>query len=255
MSSKPSFVFVPGAWHAASTWSKVTALLESQGYTTTSVTLPTTEGTATASFGDDVKATQDAIKSQTSSGSDVALVHGGVVGQSAMKGFTKSSSNGLKEGEGHIIGLIVIASGYAQPGMAFLDGTGGTPPPTWRLAESGFAELNVPARALFYDDLPEAEGEKWASGLTKQSSKAFTEGGEVAYPGWKDVPVWHLLTMEDKALPVDVQRMLVDMVQGTADVTVREMASSHSPMLSRPEEVVEFILDASKALTKTRDTL
>ena len=46
------------------------------------------------------------------------------------------------------------------------------------------------------------------SRLEKQSLKALTDGGEYAYSGWKDVPVWFLATAEDKAYLVQVQRML-----------------------------------------------
>ena len=60
------------------------------------------------------------------------------------------------------------------------------------------------------------------------------EGGEHAYAGWIDVPVWYLSTMEDRALPVQAQRMFVQCAKDAgADVTVREVESSHSPMLSR----------------------
>lgn len=86
--------------------------------------------------------------------------------------------------------------------------------------------------------------------MTKQSSRAFTEGRDIVYAGWKDVPVWHVITVEDKALPVEMQRMLVGMAAG-ADVTMREISSSHSLMLSRPEEVVSFVLEATSAFTKT----
>lgn len=79
-----------------------------------------------------------------------------------MKGFTKASSSDPTSEQGHIIGLICIATGYAQEGTVFLDGTGGVPPPIWRLDPSGFAELEVPARELFYHDLPEL---KATSGL------------------------------------------------------------------------------------------
>jgi pimeloyl-ACP methyl ester carboxylesterase len=194
MATKPAFVFVPGAWHTAETWTKVTSALVTQGYESVSVTLPTTSGDASASFVEDVKATRNAIEAQLSQKRDVIVVvhsYGGVVGQSAMKDLTSVSSL-----TGRIIGLVVIASGYAQPGMAFLDGTGGTPPPTWRLHPSGFAELQVPAQALFYDDLPQAEADEWTAKLTKQSTRAFTEGREVTYPGWKDVPVWVSLVMK-----------------------------------------------------------
>jgi hypothetical protein len=59
-----------------------------------------------------------------------------------------------------------------------------------------------------------------------------------------------LITTEDKALPVDVQRMLVGMVKDQISITVREIPSSHSPMLSKPKDVLDFILEATAAFTK-----
>lgn len=43
----------------------------------------------------------------------------------------------------------------------------------------------------------------------KSLSKALAEGGEHAYAGWKDVPVWYLATIEDKGLPFEAQRYFV----------------------------------------------
>jgi pimeloyl-ACP methyl ester carboxylesterase len=254
MASKPTFVLVPGSWHLPQVWDKVSSLLKEQGYNTVAVTLPTTSGSNSSSFADDVKATQDIIENETSQTHDVVLVvhsYGGLVGQSAMKGFTRSKdASATSASKAYVIGLIIIASGFSQPNMAFLDGTGGNPPPSWRLDPSGFAEIQVPARELFYHDLPEAEGDEWVARLTKQSSRAFTEGRDVMYPGWQEVPIWTLITTEDKALPAEAQKMFVGMVKDVADVTVREIASSHSPMLSRPKEVADLILEATAAFKK-----
>lgn len=253
MSVQPTLVFVPGAWHGPEVWDKVSFLLREQDYRCVSVTLPTTSGDKNSSFRDDFAATQDAIRSETSSGRDVIIVvhsYGGVVGQSALKGFTRPAASSAPVGKGYVIGLVVIASGFTQTGMAFLDGTGGQPPPSWRIDPSGFAELQVPARELFYHDLTEAEGDEWVANLRKQSTKAFTEGRDVMYAGWQDVPSWLLITTEDKALPVEVQRMLLGMVKDLADITVREIATSHSPMLSKPKEVVDFIVEAVVAFGK-----
>jgi hypothetical protein len=62
--------------------------------------------------------------------------------------------------------------------------------------------------------------------------------------------VWTLITTDDKALPPEAQKMLVEAVKNEADITVKEIDSSHSPMLSRPKEVVDFMLEATKAFTK-----
>jgi pimeloyl-ACP methyl ester carboxylesterase len=77
------------------------------------------------------------------------------------------------------------------------------------------------------------------------------EGGEHSYSDWMDVPVWYLATTEDKALPVQAQRMFVQSAKDAgADVTLREVASSHSPMLSKPKETVDFILEAVAYFTR-----
>lgn len=90
----------------------------------------------------------------------------------------------------------------------------------------------------------------WASRLLTQSSRAFTTGTEDSYAGWMDVPVWFLATVEDRGLPVDNQRMFVEGArEAGADVTLREIGSGHSPMLSRVDETVSILLEASEAFT------
>lgn len=255
MSQKPTIVFVPGAWHSASVWDKVTSLLEAQHYKCVSVTLPTTISDPSKSFVDDFQAIRDAITAETSQKRDVVVVmhsYGGAVGASAIKGLTpqkQDTSTTLADESGHVIGLAMMASGFGPSGVTFLEAVGGKPPPAWELnLETGFSDLVAEPRNEFYHDLPEEEGNLWVSKLQKQSSKAFTEGAEYGYTGWKDVPVWYLSTTADKALPFQVQQYFVQVAKDAgADVTVREVESSHSPMLSKPEETAEFILEAVAA--------
>jgi len=252
MPNKPTLVLVPGAWHSIETWDKISSLLTEQGYKCVPVPLPSTAGNASATFGEDVKAARDLILAETTEGRDVVVVthsYGGMLGQSAIKGLTKPKQNSPST-SGHVIGLALIATGFCETGKSFLDGLGGQPPPTWRLDSSGFAQFNVPTRELFYHDLPEEEGNYWVSKLTKQASNALTSGGEHSYSGWKDVPVWFLATTEDKALPVQAQTYFVQLAKDSgADVTLKEVASSHSPMLSKPKETADFIVQAVTAFT------
>lgn len=210
-----------------------------------------------ASFGDDVEAVHNAIAAETTQGHDVVVVqhsYGGQGGNSSIKGLARKKQDGsstTKDATGHVIGIVMMASGFTIAGMTFLDGFGGNPPPTWKLdPESGFAVIVAETRRLFYHDLPEEESKEWIERLEKQSLKAFTEDAEHAYAGWMDVPVWFLVTMEDKALPIQAQRMLVQMAKdGGGAVTVREIESSHSPMLSKPKEVADAIEEAVASFT------
>lgn len=43
---------------------------------------------------------------------------------------------------------------------------------------------------MFYYDVDQEEAELYATRLRPQAQKVVIEGGEDAYSGWKDVPVW-----------------------------------------------------------------
>lgn len=252
MDLKPTVVFIPGAWHNPQCYEKITKLLRAEyDLKSNSVILPATTDDPRATFKDDVDAAREAITTETSQGRDVIVVahsYSGMVGNSSIKGFTRSQSSmsPTPSHQGCVLALVPIASGFTITGLAFMDPFFGNPPSFWRVnRETGYAELTGDSRELFYHDLPREEGEHWVSQLKTQSLKALFEGGEYAYAGWKDVPTWHIGTDEDRGLPVVVQRMLVGAARGQgAMVYHMELPTSHSPFLSMPYEVVAFILQA-----------
>ena len=57
--------------------------------------------------------------------------------------------------------------------------------------------------------------------------------------------------MEDKALPVEAQRMFVQMAQAQGgDVTLREVQAGHAAMLSKPKECADFVIEAAEAFAR-----
>jgi hypothetical protein len=65
LTQKPTLVYGPGAWHRAETWDKLIALTGAKGFKGVAVTLPSTVGNRAATYGDDVKAVQEAIRAET----------------------------------------------------------------------------------------------------------------------------------------------------------------------------------------------
>ena len=257
MRSLPTLVFTPGAWHAPICYTKVIKILEEQHHINcTSFSLPSTAGDPAASFKDDLDAACAAIASETAQGRDVILIahsYGGMVANSAIKDFVsprlKDDDDDRKSSvQGRVIGLVLIASGFTLTGLSFMDPLFHIPPPSWRFNRAtGFADIVIPPAKLFYHDLPPAEADEWVQRLKPQSLKALFEGGEYAYAGWRDVPVWYLGTTEDQGLPVVLQRMHVGLARGMgASVVHREVRSSHSPFLSRVNEVVELLIEATE---------
>ncbi|RMZ78096.1 hypothetical protein DV737_g4021, partial [Chaetothyriales sp. CBS 132003] len=275
MSNLPTLVFVPGAWHKPACYNKIIKLLQEQHkLKCIAITLPSTTANPAATFKDDLDAARHAISGETTNGRDVVVIahsYGGMVGNSAIKGFarprdvvagttrnsaatsnlTRVQSIGQSQppATGYVIGLILIASGFTFTGLSFMDPFFGHPPPAWRVNnETGYADIVISPRQFFYHDLPADEADYWASQLAPQSLKALFEGGKYSYAGWMDVPVWYVGTIEDHGLPVVVQRMQIGMAREMgATVEHRELPTSHSPFLSRPEEVAGIVLQAVRA--------
>jgi pimeloyl-ACP methyl ester carboxylesterase len=252
MSNPPTLVFIPGSWHRPTCYGPVIKLLQPR-FKCISITLPSNSGNPAATFKDDLDAARSVISDETAAGRDVVVVahsYGGMVGNSAVKGFTPGAKNPTP-GCGCVIGIILIASGCTLTGLSFMDPSFGRPPPSWRVNEdTGYAEIVTPPRELFYHDLPEDEAEFWVSQLTTQSLKALFEGGEYSYAGWLDVPTWYIGTTEDRGLPVVMQRMGIGMAREMGGlVEHRELQTSHSPFLSQPEATVRIVLEALEAFT------
>jgi len=251
MSASPTLILVPGSWHTPAVWDKVVGYLNAQNFKSVPVSLPSCSSNPSATFGDDIKAVRKAITAETETGRDVVLVvwsYGGQVGNSAIKGLT----NAEDKSHGRVLGVALIASGFPMTGVGFLEATGGVPPPFISLDhDAGFANLIADPRELFYHDLDKSEAEHWIQQLTKQSLKSLAEGGEHAYSGWKDVPTWYLAAIEDRALPVEAQRMFVQMAQEQGgDVTLREVQGGHAAMLSKSKECADFVIEAARAFAR-----
>lgn len=273
MSNLPTLLFVPGSWHKPSCYDKIISLLqERHGLRCIAITLPSTTGDPAATFKDDIDTAREAIRGETEQGRDVVVIahsYGGMVGNSAIKGFARpriSAASGSTptpsstdvqhkdtQSEGYVIGLILIASGFTITGLAFMDPLFGRPPPAWRVNDTtGYAEIVADPRELFYHDLPPAEAEFWTSQLTTQSLKSLFEGSEYAYSGWQDVPSWYLGTIEDRGLAVVIQRMTVGMAREMGGkVEHRELQTSHSPFLSQPEATTRIVVEAVEAFAGT----
>lgn len=252
----PTLIFIHGAWFPPTCWDAVTTFLPS--HKTITLSLPSVAtNSPTATFLDDITAVRNAILSETTQGNDVILVvhsYGALPGHSAAKGLTLPTDTTLEKDKGYVLGFVMIATGFTQTGLAFLDGTGGKPPPSWKAdTESGFAVLVADPKELFFHDLSAEEAAKWAGRLGTQSLKALAEGGEHAYAGWIDAPCWFLATAQDRALPVEVQKMLAAMAkQVGCEVTLREVDGGHAVMLSRPKEVADFVKNSLEDLSKRR---
>ncbi|MCJ1402764.1 hypothetical protein MMC11_005985 [Xylographa trunciseda] len=233
----PTVLFVPGFWEGPTAFSHVSLLLQSQGYATETVVLPST-GTVSPgnpSMDDDIAAVRATVEKLIGLGQDVLLVlhsAGGFLGSNAIEslGAKERSEKGLKGG---VVKIVFLA------GAVFPEGFKHGPLP-FALSEGGAMTCAMPEKILF-NDLDDADREKWTKALKPQPAEGWD--GTVTYCGWKDVPSVYLICESDGAIPPPLQLQLAEM----AGSQIEKCNAGHMPMLSMPERVVEVITSAAAA--------
>lgn len=120
MSSKPTFVLVPGAWHRPEYFAQIRAYLSEQGYPSVAVTTPTVGSDPPATTMEvDITAVEAAVRKVMDGGDDVVLMmhsYGGGPGSAAAGRIAEdaasaaATSGGSSDGEGRIKRLVYVAA-------------------------------------------------------------------------------------------------------------------------------------------------
>lgn len=238
-STKPTLVIVHGGWHDPSCFDLVRGPLESEGYKCLVPALPSIgELSSTKTAKDDVELVQGIIKDCLSHGEDVIVIghsNGGLKANGAL-GELVGEVNTVNAGRGRVLGLALIAA--LIPPIAKL----GAP----KTAPQVDRETMLPMNAVhdFYNDMPPDQAAYWTSRLRPMHSQDMPGG---YYEAWRHVPVSYLVCTEDKGISASQQDAIVEAVRVEGGVVhVTRVQSGHSPFLSRPGEVAEWIKRAAQ---------
>lgn len=224
----PAIVLVHGAWANGSSWGQVIPLLQAKGYHVVAVHNPL------SSFEADVAATQRVINDQAG---DVILVghsYGGAV-------ITEAGNNDK------VKGLVYVAAFAPSAGESVNAIVGGAPtPPEWlsliHADASGY--LTWPADAMakyFAPDVPPDAAAVLAATQAPLFAGAFD--GKVTSPAYTSKPTWFLVSDNDQIIPAQLQAVFAMKMKATQF----HVSSSHVPMLSQPQAVVDAIVAAAEA--------
>jgi pimeloyl-ACP methyl ester carboxylesterase len=224
----PSIVLVHGSWVDGSSWRKVIPLLQNAGHRVIAAQLPL------HSLADDVATVERAIELV---GGPVLLVghsYGGFVITNA--GYNNSN----------VTGLVYLAAFAPDEGESLNDFVPpeSLPPGFLVIDSGGFAYINpdVFAQALAQDaDLTEA-------GIMAAVQKPFNQsiaGEKSGPPAWKQLLTWYQISEDDHVIPPDAERMFAQRM----NATILSLNSSHVAPVSQPDEIAQFILNATKGST------
>src|SRR5215470_7253366 len=229
--SKPAIVFCHGIWADGSCFSKVIPPLQADGHEVIAAQY------GMESFEEDVATVKRTLNRV---GSPVLLVghsYGGAT-------FTGSGT------DERVVGLVYIAAVAPDAGETVQDQLDKYPSDIFSRVEvaDGRAWMLPNGTEFFCGDLS-AEEQKlvWATHYAPVAD--LFQQQKIKSTSWKSKPSWYILATKDHTVHPDLQRW----VSKRMGATVAEVESSHVPMLSKPDVVIDVIRKAAAAIMENTE--
>jgi pimeloyl-ACP methyl ester carboxylesterase len=224
--SKPSVVFAHGLWADGSCYSKVIPTLQAEGHEVVSTqnSLDSLEG--------DVAAVRRALGRVSSPAILVGHSQGGTI-------ITHAGTDDRVAG---LVYISALAPDEDETANSLLAKFPTTEVFTHIEVADGKIWLLPEGIGCFAGDLPEEEQKLvWA---TQGVPTADLFDQKVPGAAWKSKPSWYIVASNDQTVHPDLERFLANRM----GATTREIDSSHVPMLSHPDVVLDVIRDAARAV-------
>jgi pimeloyl-ACP methyl ester carboxylesterase len=227
---RPTIVFCHGIWADGSCFSKVIPALQADGHEVIAVQY------GLDSFEEDVATVKRTLNRV---GSPVILV-----GHSY--GGATITAAGVDD---RVAGLVYIGAVAPDVGETVQQQLDKYPSDIFSRVEiaDGRAWMLPNGTEFFAGDLSEEEQKLvWATHYAPVAD--LFQQQKIKSTPWKSKPSWFILTTQDHTVHPDLQRW----VSKRMGATVIEVESSHVPMLSQPDVVIEVIRKAAAAVQKNK---
>ncbi|MFJ4789987.1 alpha/beta hydrolase [Streptomyces sp. NPDC088794] len=213
---RPTLLLVHGAWHRASCWAELQAVLTAEGWDSRTVDLPSTgkQGIPTAGVYEDAAAIGEQLRSIEGPVAVLAHSYGGIP-------VTQEAGD-----HANVVHLIYLAAYMPAENESMYD-IHGLPAPE---DLSGVFPLIDDPRTSLYGDLPDAAAEAALGQLVDQSLRSFAQ--PVSRAAWRTIPSTYVVCERDGAIPPALQESM-----SAHAANVERLASGHSPFLSAPVEL------------------
>ena len=224
--SKPSVVFAHGLWADGSCYSKVIPTLQAEGHEVVSAqnSLDSLEG--------DVAAVKRALGRVSSPAVLVGHSQGGTIITHA----------GTDERVGALVYICALAPDEDETANSLLAKFPTTDVFSHIEVAEGKIWLLPDGIGCFAGDLPDEEQKLvWA---TQGVPTADLFDQKVPGAAWKSKPSWYIVGNNDQTVNPELERFVANRM----GATTREIDSSHVPMLSHPDVVLDMIRQAAAAV-------
>lgn len=226
----PNIILVHGAWADGSSWNKVIPILKNAGYRVIAVQLPL------HSLADDVATVKRAI--ELFGGPTILVGHsyGGFV-------ITNAAYNNPI-----VTGLVYIAAFVPDEGESLSNFVDPSKLPQGLLVfdSGGFGYINPEMfPQAFAQDVNSTEAKIMAT-VQKPINQSVL-GEKSGPPAWKHLPTWYQVSESDHMIPPDAERQFANRI----NATTISINSSHASLVSHPDEITQFILNATRGSTRS----
>ena len=225
--AKPSIVFAHGLWADGSCFGKLIPALQAEGH--------------------EVMASQHGLDSLATDVAAVKKCFARVPGPVLLIGHSYGGTLITHAGaDARVAGLVYIAAlapDADETSQSQLDKFPTTPVFGHIEVTDGRVWLKRSGVTHFAGDLPEAEQKLVYATQGAPVADLFNQKAEGA--AWKSKPSWYVLAKEDQTVHPDLQHS----VSKRMKAATTEVTSSHVPMLSKPDVVLDVIRKAASAVS------
>ncbi len=239
-------VLVHGSWFSSDAWTETAGELQRLGHRTVALDLPGHGDDHTALDQISLDSYTDAVIATVRQEPESVILVGHSMGGTVISQVAER----LPE---RVVHLVYIAAFMLADGQSLFAVTQSSPGMAASLLGQnlvfGDGELFVDpsnAIAVFMDDAPSLRASTAADRMRPEPLAPLATPIHVTAERWGSVPRTYVHTSNDRVLPIASQLELVAAAPGTGVV---ELATSHSPFLSEPEQLAAAIIAAASPNT------
>lgn len=247
MASKPTILFVPGAWHKSACYTPVIQKLNAQGYDTATAELASVGPVpGLQTWADDVANIQKEVAGLADAGKKIVIVahsYGSLPAGEAIKGHLLREREA--EGKpGGVVHFVYVSAFVLPPSTSLMDALGGKDLPWFQVSASKLEVEPEDPATIFYNDLDPAAQDEQISRLQTFSYQMYFQ--KTTWAPYKEVESSFVYCTKDNAIPLPIQQ---GMVKGSgASFKETTVEASHSPFLSKVDEVTKAIVEAVESV-------
>ena len=225
MQTKPGIVFCHGLWADGSCYRKLVPTLRAEGHEVVCAQNPL----------DTVQGDIDTVKRALGRVSSPAILVGHSYGGTVITGA------GVDDRVAGLVYINALAPDKDETSQSLIDRYPTTPVFSHIEVAEGRIWLLPSGIGDFAGDLPEDEQQVVWAAQGVPAVDLFNQ--KVAGTAWRSKPSWYIVGKNDRTVQPDLERFLAKRM----NATTTEIASSHVPMLSHPDVVLNVIRAAAHA--------